>query len=156
LDINPVAEVKTFQTFYTGAENGIIDGCDYVIDAIDTVSSKITLVQEAQGKNIPIISSMGCGNKLDPFKFQIADIYNTSVCPLCRVMRYELRRRNVKNLKVLYSTEKPLHIIENTQEKPKSGKTQVPGSVSWVPSVAGLIIAGEVIKELTSFNSLEN
>ena len=118
------------------------DSIDYIIDCIDTVTAKIELVVRAKSKNIPIISCMGTGNKLDPTKFEIADIYKTSVCPLAKVMRKELKDRSIESLKVLYSKEEPIK-----QNKTIDGKL-VPGSISFVPSVAGLIIAGEVIKDL--------
>ena len=122
-----------------------------MVDAIDTISGKLALVEEAYQKGIPIISSMGAGNKLDPTCFQVADLFDTSVCPLCRVMRREVRRRNIPHLKVVYSTEpaiSPSHSPET--DPPSPGKRQVPGSVSFVPSVAGLILAGEVVKDLCS------
>lgn len=124
---------------------------DYIVDAVDTVTSKLCLVVEANKRNIPIISCMGAGNKLDPTKFEITDIYKTSVCPLAKVMRHELKVRGIKKLKVLYSTEPALKPAKSDEEIP-TGKRQVPGSVSWVPSVAGLIIAGEVVKDLAKIN----
>ena len=124
---------------------------DYVVDAIDTVSGKLALVEEAYQKGIPIISSMGAGNKLDPTCFQVADLFDTSVCPLCRVMRREVRRRNIPHLKVVYSTEPAISPSLSPETAPSSpGKRQVPGSVAFVPSVAGLILAGEVVKDLCS------
>lgn len=147
LDINPGAIVNEFNTFVL-PEN--IDGFDfsvydYVVDAIDTVSGKLAIIEKAYNNNIPIISSMGTGNKLDPTKFEIADIYKTSVCPLARVMRYELKKRGVKKLKVLYSKQEPIKSQNpGLNEKGKA----VPGSISFVPSVAGLIIGGEVIRDL--------
>ncbi|MFV0497226.1 MAG: ThiF family adenylyltransferase [Candidatus Fimivivens sp.] len=148
LDINPDASVETYQVFYTAenADEFDLSGYDYIIDAIDTVSSKLELIERAKRCNVPIISSMGTGNKLDPSRFTIADIYSTSVCPLAKVMRYELRRKGIQELKVLYSTEtalKPKHL-----EATEQGRRQTPGSVSFVPSVAGLMIAGEVIRDL--------
>ncbi len=113
---------------------------DYIVDAIDTVTGKIELVCNANKLNIPIISAMGTGNKLDPTKFEVADIYKTSVCPLAKVMRKELKTREIKRLKVIYSKEEPI--------KPKDGDYKIPASISFVPSVAGLIIAGEVIKDI--------
>ena len=146
LDINPDCTVTTFETFVL-PEN--IDGFDfsvydYIVDAIDTVSGKIAIIEKASKEGIPIISSMGTGNKLDPTKFQIADISKTSVCPLARVMRYEMKKRKIKKLKVLFSTEEP---IKPNAEKDERGKIP-PGSISFVPSVAGLIIGGEVIKDI--------
>ncbi|MDD6214404.1 MAG: tRNA threonylcarbamoyladenosine dehydratase [Firmicutes bacterium] len=145
-DINPECCVKAFTTFYTKEKEVNISGYNYVIDAIDTVSSKLVLIEEAQRLNIPIISCMGTGNKLDPTKFKISDIYKTSVCPLARVMRRELHARNIKRLKVLYSTENAIKPKKIAKENPT--KRQTPGSISFVPSVAGMIIAGEVIKDL--------
>ena len=122
-----------------------------MVDAIDTVSGKLALVEEAYQKGIPIISSMGAGNKLDPTCFQVADLFDTSVCPLCRVMRREVRRRNIPHLKVVYSTEPAISPSLSPETAPSSpGKRQVPGSVAFVPSVAGLILAGEVVKDLCS------
>ena len=162
LEINPKCEVITFETFVTEENIGeIIDlDTDYVVDAIDTVSSKIALVLWCQEKNIRIISCMGTGNKLDPTQFKIGDIYKTKVCPLCRVMRHELKKRNVESLKVLYSEEVPCtpkidEVITCKQGCVCTGgtkkcaiKRQIPGSISFVPPVAGMIIGGEVIKEI--------
>lgn len=143
LEINPNAKVETYQEFFMPESTGIIDETvDYIVDCIDTVTAKIELVLRANKLNIPIISSMGTGNKLDPTRFEVTDIYKTSVCPLAKVMRKELRARNIKKLKVVYSKEEPMKIDETTE----SGR--VPGSISFVPSVAGLIIAGEVIKDI--------
>lgn len=155
LQINPGAQVEIHPVFYLpGEHEGLIDGCDFVADAIDTVSAKIALVLEAQKKGIPIISSMGTGNKLDPTRFEIADIYETSVCPLCRVMRRELRARGVEKLKVVYSREQPVAAKKAAFPEEEilvtSPRRQAPGSVSFVPSVAGMIIAGEIIKDLLS------
>lgn len=144
-DINPDAKVFALNRFYTKEKEIDISEYDYIIDAIDTVTSKLTLIEEANKFSIPIISCMGTGNKLDPTKFEISDIYKTSVCPLARVMRRELKIRGIKSLKVLYSKEEPLK-PQNTALP--EGKRQVPGSVAYVPSVAGMIIAGEVIKDL--------
>lgn len=151
LQINPRATVEVHQTFYLPEnEENLIDGCDYVVDAIDTVSGKIALAKEAQAKNIPVISSMGAGNKLDPTQFQVADIYDTSVCPLCRAMRQQLKKNGVSSLKVVYSQEPPVPREEDAELQSDSTKRQTPGSVSFVPSVAGLILAAEVIKDLTA------
>ena len=143
LSINPEAKVETFAEFFMpGNANILNNSITYIVDAIDTVTAKIELVMQAQKLGIPIISSMGTGNKLNPCLFEITDIYKTQVCPLAKVMRKELKQRSVKHLKVLYSKEEPLKsgiIGEN-------GKA-IPGSISFVPSVAGLIIAGEVIKD---------
>lgn len=147
LDINPDIKVKTYATFYDSKTQDEFDFSeyDYIIDAIDTVSSKILLVENAIKTSTPIISSMGTGNKLNPMLFKVDDIYKTSVCPLARVMRHELKKRNIKNLKVLYSTETPIKIEKNHDEITKK---QIPASISFVPSVAGLILAGVVIQEL--------
>ena len=154
LEINPNANVEIHQEFFMPESKEILDkSVDYIVDAVDTVTAKIELVIRANKLNIPIISCMGTGNKLDPTKFEIADIYKTSVCPLAKVMRKELRQRGIKNLKVLYSKEEPLKIDNIAQENYKTNyestsKRQVPGSISFVPSVAGLIISGEVIKDI--------
>lgn len=147
LDINPDCVVTSLPCFYTKEKEVNIDGFDYVVDAIDTVTSKLTLIEEANRLSIPIISCMGTGNKLDPTKFEIADISKTSVCPLARVMRRELKSRGINHLKVLYSKEEPISLKNHLSE---NGRRAVPGSVSFVPSVAGLIIAGEVIKDIIS------
>lgn len=150
LSINPQAEVNIYRIFYlpeTAAEFDFSQ-YDYVVDAVDTVTAKIEIIVNAKKTNIPVISSMGTGNKLDPTRFAVADIYETSVCPLARVMRRELKKRGIENLKVIYSMEEPkkTNCDENSADKP------VPASISFVPSVAGLIIAGEVIKDLTERN----
>ena len=139
LDINPDIKVNTHQCFYLPEESDKFPFTeyDYIVDAIDTVKAKISLVEEANKANTPIICSMGTGNKLDPTRFEISDISKTSVCPLAKVMRVELRKRGINHLKVLYSKEEPVNIGSRT-----------PASISFVPSVAGLIIAGEVIKDL--------
>lgn len=148
LDINPNANVTTHKIFYTKERSSdIIDGCDYVVDAIDTVASKLALVEACKQKEIPIISCMGTGNKLNPTMFEVADIFSTSVCPLCRVMRRELRKIGVDALKVVYSKEPPLKPINDSLDL---SKKRTPGSVSFVPSVAGLIIASEVVNDLIS------
>lgn len=155
LDINPEAEVKKYKMFYLPetADNFDFSNYDYVIDAIDTVKGKIELIMQAEKTSTKIISSMGAGNKLDPTAFEVSDIYKTSVCPLARVMRTELRKRNIKKLKVVYSKEVSLTpIIENDNQVEVKGTAgrQAPGSIAFVPSVAGLIIAGEVIKDLVN------
>ena len=145
MEINPNAKVEIHQEFFMPETQGILDNTiDYIIDCVDTVTAKIELVVRANKMNIPIISAMGTGNKLDPTKFQITDIYKTSVCPLAKVMRKELKARGIKKLKVIFSTEQP---IKNNSLDEENIKKQVPASISFVPSVAGLIIAGEVIKE---------
>lgn len=144
LKINPNLEVTTYQTFYDNTKVAELFSAsyDYIVDAIDTVSSKISLVEEAYKRNIPIISCMGTGNKLDPTAFEVTDITKTSVCPLAKVMRKELKERGIPHLKVVYSKEIPQRFDEE--------KKQTPASISFVPSVAGLILAGEVIKDLVS------
>lgn len=143
LEINPDAKVETYQEFFMPESKGIIDNTvDYIVDAVDTVTAKIELVLRAKKLNIPIISSMGTGNKLEPTKFEVTDIYKTSVCPLAKVMRKELKNRGIEHLKVLYSKEEPI------KQKRDSENKIVPGSISFVPSVAGLIISGEVIKDI--------
>ena len=164
LDINPDAVVNTYKTFFMPDTADTFDFSvyDYVVDAIDTVTGKIMLVEAAQKAGTPIISSMGAGNKLDPTAFEVADIYKTSVCPLAKVMRRELKKRGIRKLKVVYSKEKALTPIDDTANScrshcicpPGSARTctqrrQIPGSTAFVPSVVGLIIAGEVIKDLT-------
>ena len=147
LEINPNAKVEIIKEFFMPDSKEILDdSVDYIVDAVDTVTAKIELVQRANNLNIPIISSMGTGNKLDPTRFEITDIYKTSVCPLAKVMRKELKQRGIKKLKVLYSKEEPIKLKEI--EINEENKKQVPGSISFVPSVAGLIIAGEVVKDL--------
>jgi len=149
--INPDAVVETIEDFYLPeTRDKFLSGdIDYIVDAIDTVTAKLDLVMQAHERNIPIISSMGAGNKLDPTKFQVADIYKTSVCPLARVMRQKLRKLGIKSLKVVYSQEEPLSVKAIDEElNIPAGKSTVPGSVAFVPSVAGLIIASEVVKDL--------
>lgn len=150
--INPHAVVETHAVFYLPDQHqGLIDECDYVVDAIDTISAKLALAEETYQKGVPIISSMGAGNKLDPTCFQVADLFDTSVCPLCRIMRKEVRRRNIPRLKVVYSTEPAISpSLSSECDPPSPGKRQIPGSVAFVPSVAGLILAGEVVKDLCS------
>ena len=145
-DVNPDICVRVHNVFYLPetAEQFDFTQYDYVVDAIDTVSGKIALVEQANAAKIPVISSMGAGNKLDPTAFEVADITKTSVCPLARVMRRELKKRGIEHLKVVYSKEESLPSPIRDEE---SGK-QIPGSVAFVPSVVGLIIAGEVIKDL--------
>ena len=144
LSINPNAHIEAYEEFFLPGNSNILDNSiTYIVDCIDTVTAKIELVMQAQELNIPIISSMGTGNKLDPTKFEITDIYKTQVCPLAKVMRKELKARNIKHLKVLYSREEPI----KTGAISENGKA-IPGSISFVPSVAGLIIVGEVIKDI--------
>lgn len=150
LEINPNADVHVWQMFYTPdtAEAFDFTRYDYIVDAIDTVTAKLALVQQAQAAGTPIICCMGTGNKLDPTMFQVADISKTSMCPLARVMRKELGRRGIKHLKVVYSQEEALTPTGWEEEAAAIGKRQIPGSVSFVPGAAGLILAGEVIKDL--------
>ena len=164
LEINPKAVVHTYKTFYAPQTAELFDFSqyDYVVDAIDTVTGKLELVEQAEKAGVPIISSMGAGNKMDPTAFEVADIYETSVCPLARVMRKELKKRGIEKLKVVYSKEPPMTPIDdmaiscrtNCICSPETARKftqrrQVPGSNAFVPSVVGLIIAGEVVKDLT-------
>ena len=162
LDINPNVKINAFETFFLPDTADMFDFSkyDYVVDAIDTVSGKIALVMQAKEHNTPIICSMGAGNKMDPTAFEVSDIYKTSVDPLARVMRYELKKRKVRKLKVVYSKEIPIKPMEDTEnsckhnccppgtERKCTARRQVPGSNAFVPSTVGLIIAGEVIKDL--------
>ena len=147
LEINPNAKVKSYKTFYMPncKEQILNTDISYVVDCMDTVTAKIELIQNCKKMNIPIISSMGTGNKLDPTKFEITDIYKTSVCPLAKVMRKELKARGIENLKVIYSKEQPI----------THSKNKIPGSISFVPTAAGLIIAGEVIKDIIGYNKMQ-
>ena len=163
LEINPEADVRVHQCFFLPENAGQFPFAeyDYVVDAVDTVTAKIELILRARENHVPVISSMGAGNKLDASAFRVADIYETKVCPLARVLRRELKKRNVEHLKVVYSEEEPLVPQEakeaglqtdagqgTTQEKRSGRRRAVPGSVAFVPSVAGLILAGEVVKDL--------
>ncbi len=168
LDINPEAKVTTHQCFFLpeNAADFPFDQYDYVVDAIDTVTAKIELVMQCQQVGVPIISSMGAGNKLDPTQFRVADIYKTQMDPLAKVMRRELKKRGVKKLKVVYSEEQPIAPIEKPAggedsatvdpQRPGSSRRSTLGSTAFVPSVAGLVIAGEVIKDLTKSCSRAN
>ena len=163
LDINPEVRVHTHQCFFLpeNAEQFSFDAYDYVVDAVDTITAKIALVLQAQKAGIPIISSMGAGNKLEASGFQVADIYETKMCPLAKVMRRELKKRGVERLKVVYSEESPKKPFYDDigdrrtdqssmpeERYPCARKKDIPGSVAFIPSVAGLIIAGEVVKDL--------
>ena len=150
-DIAPDCVIRTHETFFLPETAGQFDfaAFDYVADAIDTVSGKIGLVLACKAAGTPIISSMGAGNKLDPTAFRVADIYETAVCPLAKVMRAELRKRGVEHLKVVYSEETPCVPKGEVPAELPAGKKTVPGSVSFVPSVVGLIMAGEIVKDLT-------
>jgi len=154
LDINPAAVVNTYQTFFLPetADEFDFSRNDYVVDAIDTVKGKIEIAARCDAIGVPVISAMGAGNKTDPTQFEVTDIYKTSVCPLARVMRTELKRRGVKKLKVVYSKEIPLSPAESGEEMPDgSSRRSIPGSCAFVPSVMGLIIAGEVVKDLIGY-----
>ncbi len=170
LEINPDMTINTYKTFYMPETAAQFDFTqyDYVVDAIDTVTGKIELVMNADKCSVPIICSMGAGNKVDPTQFEVADIYSTSVCPLARVMRYELKKRGIRKLKVVYSKEKPIPPSEDMAISCKqhcicppgtarkcTQRNQVPGSNAFVPSVVGLIIAGEVIKDITGFRGVK-
>lgn len=163
LEINPDIEINSYKTFYTPQTAGMFDFAqyDYIVDAIDTVTGKLELIERAQQSGVPIISCMGAGNKLDPSAFEVADIYETSVCPLARVMRRELRKRGIQKLKVVYSKEPPVILADDMTiscrthcicppgtARKCTQRRQIPGSNAFVPAVAGLIIAGEVIKDL--------
>lgn len=154
LDINPKAEVTVHKCFFLPENSGEFDFSQYtyIVDAIDTVTAKLELIIQAQKAGVPIISSMGTGNKLDPTKLEVTDIYKTEVCPLARVMRAELKKRGIKKLKVVYSKEQPVKRPKKDEKQINAGNTErikdVPGSVAFVPSVAGLIIAGQVILDI--------
>lgn len=164
LDINPDVDVRVYKCFFLpeNADEFPFQEYDYIVDAVDTVTAKIELIVKATEMGIPVISSMGAGNKLDASAFKVADIYKTNVCPLAKVMRRELKKRNIKKLKVVYSEEQPLKPIEELKDGAKeiASETQhvkarsTPGSVAFVPSVAGLILAGEVVKDLTDVQAL--
>lgn len=154
-DISEAIQVFTYEEFVLeeNLKKVFEPRPDYIVDAIDTVTAKLAIAEFAKENGIPLISSMGTGNKLHPEMFEIDDIANTSVCPLCRVMRKELKKRDIQNLKVLYSREKPADIAGRMTEEEKGGRRSVPGSVSFVPPVAGLMIAGEVIRSLSGCSS---
>lgn len=162
MDINPDAKVNTYRCFFLpdNASDFPFDKYDYVVDAIDTVTAKIELVMQCQNSGVPIISSMGAGNKLDPTKFRVADIYKTQMDPLAKVMRRELKKRGIKKLKVVYSEEEPIvpdadsaeNQVDAGTARQGSKRRSTPGSTAFVPSVAGLIIAGEVIKDLINYS----
>ena len=145
IEINPNAKVETYKEFFMPESKDFFDETiDYVVDCVDTITAKIEIIVRAKKHNIPVISSMGTGNKLNPTEFEIADIYSTSICPLAKVMRKELKQRGIDNLKVVYSKEEPIKTNKFDEETNK----QIPGSISFVPSVAGLIIASEVVKDI--------
>ena len=168
LDINPKAVVNTYKTFYMPDTRNQFDFSvyDYVVDAIDTVTGKIELVMQAEEAGVPVISSMGAGNKVNPAMFEVADIYQTSVCPLAKVMRRELKKRGIRKLKVVYSKEKPIKPVDDLEmscrtncicppgtERTSTARRDIPGSNAFVPPVVGLIIAGEVIKDYLGFEN---
>lgn len=153
LDINPNIIVEEKECFFLPENSGSFDfnGYSYIVDAVDTVSAKIEIIKKAKEADIPVISCMGAGNKIDPTKFMVADIEKTTVCPLARVMRRELRARGIKDVKVLFSTEKPVETVTDKSAE-KKGMGTAPGSTAFAPSVAGLIIAGTVINDLIGVN----
>ena len=167
-EINPDAVVHTYKTFYAPQTAGLFDFTqyDYIVDAIDTVTGKLELIEQAQKAGTPIISSMGAGNKMDAAAFQVADIYETSVCPLARVMRQELKKRGIRSLKVVYSKESPITPLDDMSiscrahcicppgtARKCTQRRQVPGSSAFVPAAAGLIAAGEVVKDLSAWEN---
>ena len=168
LEINPDVDVRTYQCFFLpeNADDFPFEEYDYIVDAVDTVTAKLEIIMRAKEKNVPVISAMGAGssagNKLDPGRFRIADIYDTRVCPLARVMRRELKKRNVKSLKVVYSDEQPIRPVEDMSISCRTNcicppgaahkcteRRDIPGSTAFVPAVAGLMIAGEIVKDLS-------
>lgn len=167
-EINPDADVEVRKCFYLpeNADEFDFSQYSYVVDAVDTVTAKIEIILRAQSCGVPVMSCMGAGNKLDPTKFEVTDIYKTQMCPLAKVMRRELKKRGVKKLKVVYSAEKPARPLENMsisfstdgscppdEEQEFTNRRDIPGSVAFVPSVAGLILAGEVVKDLSVFKT---
>ena len=150
LAINPAAQVEVYPIFYTPETADSIDltKFDYIVDAIDTVTGKLCLAERAFAAGTPIISCMGAGNKLDGTAFQVADISKTTICPLARVMRKELKKRGINHMKVVFTTEEALKPVGAEEEAAAIGKRQIPGSVSYIPGIAGLLLAGEVIKDL--------
>lgn len=171
LEINPKAQVQVHKCFYLPETADQFDFANYtyVVDGVDTVTAKISIIMKAQEAGVSVISCMGAGNKLDPTKFEVTDIYKTQMCPLAKVMRKELKRRGVKSLKVVYSTEKPIKPLEDMSiscrnhcicppgaERKCTDRRDIPGSVAFVPSVAGLIIASEIVKDLTLGGSVES
>ena len=164
LEINPDVDVRTYQCFFLpeNADDFPFEEYDYIVDAVDTVTAKLEIIMRAKEKNVSVISAMGAGNKLDPGRFRIADIYDTRVCPLARVMRRELKKRNVKSLKVVYSDEQPIRPVEDMSISCRTKcicppgaadkcteRREIPGSRAFVPAVAGLMIAGEIVKDLS-------
>ncbi len=170
LDINPKADINVHKCFFLPENSDDFDfeKYDYVVDAVDTVTAKLEIIMKAKKHNVPVISAMGAGNKLDPSAFMVADIYDTKICPLARVMRRELKKRNVDSLKVVYSQEKPTRPIEDMSVSCRSNcvcppgvahkcteRRDIPGSTAFVPSAAGLIIAGEIVKDLCNKGQYE-
>ena len=168
-EINPDCNVRTYKTFYLPETQDLFDfyEYDYVVDAIDTVTGKLAIIENAKEADIPVISSMGAGNKVNPAAFEVADIYETSICPLARVMRRECRKRGIDSLKVVYSKEKPIRPLEDMSiscrqhcicppgtARKCTDRRDIPGSTAFVPSVAGLIIAGEIVNDLAAENGL--
>ena len=169
-DICPDCKVRTYKTFFLPDTADLFDfhDYDYVVDAIDTVTGKLAIIEKAKEEGVPVISSMGAGNKTDPAAFRVADIYDTSICPLAKVMRRECRKRGIESLKVVYSTEVPVRPLEDMSISCRQHcvcppgtvrkctvRRDIPGSTAFVPSVAGLIIAGEIINDLNSYNNKE-
>lgn len=169
-EINPDCDVRTFKTFFLPDTQDQFDfrEYDYVIDAIDTVTGKLSIIEKAKNENVPVISSMGAGNKVNASMFEVADIYKTSVCPLAKVMRHECRKRGIRSLKVVYSKEKPIRPLEDMSISCRSHcicppgtarkcteRRDIPGSTAFVPSVVGLIIAGEVINDLAKVSNAQ-
>jgi len=158
-DINPDCRVRTYKTFFLPETQDLFDfrDYDYVVDAIDTVAGKLAIIEKAKKAGVPVISSMGAGNKVHAPMFEVADIYQTSVCPLAKVMRHECRKRGIDSLKVVYSKEKPVMPVEELpeEEKDAANRRSIPGSTAFAPSVAGLIIAGEVVNDLAGVSGDE-
>ena len=153
LDINPNADISIHQCFFLpeNANEFSFETYDYVVDAVDTVTAKIEIIMKCKELGVPVISAMGAGNKLDPSRFRVADIYKTTMCPLAKVMRKEMKKRGVKDLKVVFSDEMPVSPIETENVEPLNpGKRATPGSIAFAPSAAGLVLASEVIKDLTN------
>ena len=151
--INPECRVRTYKLFYLPGEAGYDPaGCDYVADAVDTVAAKLALAESARAAGIPIISAMGTGNKLDPAQLRVSDISETSVCPLARVMRRELRKRGIDRLKAVWSPEEPIAPETAADEAPPEGRRAIPGSTAFVPAAAGLIMASEIVRDLIGKN----
>ena len=153
LDINPNADISIHQCFFLpeNANEFPFETYDYVVDAVDTVTAKIEIIMKCKELGVPVISAMGAGNKLDPSRFRVADIYKTTMCPLAKVMRKEMKKRGIKDLKVVFSDEMPVSPIETQNMEPLNpGKRATPGSIAFAPSAAGLVLASEVIKDLTN------